>query len=196
MATGNAITFGHPSRRRAARGPQDEGLRLVLRGTLLRAYRMMRARLLLRPLEVSRVGWWLIAAGRHKVAVGADHVGFMPDLDLSVILGAKIFQPGRLRIGIAAVALVHRPGPRERMVDDRDLVVQQVRIGPVEMDALLEDGLIVVMKRQAGAVIGTGTLEGAARLDLEQAEAAGAVLVDPFADGVALIGRLHVLQVL
>jgi hypothetical protein len=57
-------------------------------------------------------------------------------------------------------------------------VVQDVRIGLVEMDPLLEDGLIVVMQRQAGADIGAGTLEGAVRLDREQVMAAleGAVL--------------------
>src|SRR5258708_39417412 len=77
------------------------------------------------------------------------------------------------------------------MVDRGDLVVQDARIGLVAVDALLDDGLIVDVQRKPGLVESARPLE-AARLDLERAVVAAAVLVDPAADRVAREGRLDV----
>src|SRR6266436_7615354 len=74
------------------------------------------------------------------------------------------------------------------MVDDGDLVMDQVRIGLVEMDALLEHGLVVEMQRKAGGIIGTRALE-AARLDFEHVVTAVTVLVYPATDRITLIAR-------
>src|SRR5258706_6389612 len=74
------------------------------------------------------------------------------------------------------------------MVDDGDLVMDQVGIGLVEMDALLEHGLVVEMQREARCIVGPRTLE-AAGLDFEYVVTAVTVLVDPATDRITLIGR-------
>ena len=78
------------------------------------------------------------------------------------------------------------------MVDHGDFDMQNVRIGLVEMEALLEDRLIVEGKRQAGCIIGTRSLE-AARFDFEQVIGAVAIGVAPTADRIALVCRLDIL---
>ena len=62
------------------------------------------------------------------------------------------------------------------------------RIGLVEIDALLDDGLAVLVERDAGGVVTARQLEEAG-LDLEHVVLAVAVLVDPLADRVAREGR-------
>ena len=46
------------------------------------------------------------------------------------------------------------------MVDHRDLIMQQVRIGFVEVNPLFEDGLVVVMQRQTRSVVDAWAFEG------------------------------------
>jgi hypothetical protein len=46
------------------------------------------------------------------------------DEGLGIVLGADRLEPFRARIVVARVALVDRPRPRQRVVDDSDLVVQ------------------------------------------------------------------------
>src|SRR5262249_2469827 len=87
------------------------------------------------------------------------------------------------------IFLVHGPGPRQGMVDRGNHVVQDLWIALVAEDALLEDGLVVEMKRQAGCVVSAGALEGAARFHFEHVIDAIAILVDPSADRVARISR-------
>ena len=105
-----------------------------------------------------------------------------------------VFAPDRTRIRVAPKCLVDAPGPRQGMVEHGDFVVKDVRIVLVEMEPLLEDRLIVEGQRQPARVVGARPLEGAARLDLKHVVAAVAVLVDPSADRIALIGRLEVLR--
>jgi len=76
-----------------------------------------------------------------------------------VVLGAVGLGPQWLRAGIAVIAARHRPWPRQRMVDGGDLVVQDVGIALVEIDALLDDGLVVVMQRQPVASMVRGPLK-------------------------------------
>src|SRR5262249_61996771 len=76
------------------------------------------------------------------------------------------------------------------MVGDGDLVMKKVRVGLVEIEAFLERRLIVEVQWKPGWVVSSGALEGAAGLDFKHVVAAVAVRVDPFADGVALVGGL------
>jgi hypothetical protein len=69
------------------------------------------------------------------------------------------------------------------VVDDRDLVVQRIRIGLVEEKALLDHGLIVLVKRHTRALIGARALK-ATGFDLQHVVAAVVVDIDPFADGM------------
>src|SRR5215469_2618332 len=137
-------------------------------------------------LEIPQVRGGLLLAGRHQVAVDADEIAFLLEEHI-VVLGAAIGL-GPERLLLAIVVADDRPGPRIGVIDGGDLVVQAVAVGVVEVDALLDDGLIVGMQRQAAGVEGARALE-AARLDLERAKAAGGVAVDPAADRVALEAR-------
>src|SRR5215467_7122907 len=90
-------------------------------------------------IELTQIRRRLIPTARHQVAVLANEIGLALDDDQRVVLVTDEFGPDRLRI--AAVSPRHRPGPREGMVDDRDLVVERVVLRLVERDALLGDGL-------------------------------------------------------
>src|SRR5258708_8128097 len=77
------------------------------------------------------------------------------------------------------------------MVDDGDLVMQDIAIGLVAVDSLLDDALIVRVQRKAGAVQGAQALESA-RLHLQEIVAAGPAGIDPLADGIAREGGIDV----
>ena len=62
--------------------------------------------------------------------------------------------------------------------------VQQILIGFVQINTLLDDGLVVGVQRDAGGVENSRALH-AARLDQERVVASGAALIEPFADGIA-----------
>src|SRR6516165_3637619 len=100
---------------------------------------------------------------------------------MRIVFRANVRQPDRAWIGIARGLLFLYPGPRQRMIDDRDLVVERVGIGLVEIDALLDDGLTVAVERHPRDIIAARQLEEA-RLRLEHVILAVAVLVDPLAD--------------
>src|SRR6185295_10896571 len=61
------------------------------------------------------------------------------------------------------------------------------------MDALLDDGLVVVVQRDAAGIERARSLESAG-LDLEQIEFAVAIGIDPSANGIAEQGRLDGLR--
>src|SRR5262249_21281750 len=111
-------------------------------------------------------------AGWLEEAVLVDEVDFIAEHDLMIVFGADLLQPDR--IGGAVVAACHRPRPRQGMIDGRDLVMQEARIGPVQKDALLDDGLVVLVQRQAAIVERARFLE-AARLDDKRVVASVAV---------------------
>ena len=79
------------------------------------------------------------------------------------------------------------------MVDGGDVVVQQVLVGLVEIDALVDDGLVVLVGGRALVVEGARALDVAA-LDLQRIEAAIGVGIEPFADGVARESRLRAVR--
>jgi hypothetical protein len=114
---------------------------------------------------------------------------FVTDKYLQIAFRTDVFRPLLLRIPGANVSLVHGPRSHQRMVDDGDLVMDHVGIGAVEVDPLLEYGLIVKMQRQPCGVERARPPESA-RFHLEHVVASVAVLVDPAADRIALISGL------
>src|SRR5215510_7317575 len=99
--------------------------------------------LVLRWCEISKIRRRLIFLRRHQDAVGAQHVALAADLDMGVVLGADALAPDRARVLRAAIFLGRAPWARERVVDGGDLHDENVRIGLVLIDPLLEDALIV-----------------------------------------------------
>src|SRR6516165_2129472 len=69
--------------------------------------------------------------------------------------------------------------------------MKQVRIVLVEMKSFLDDRLIVKVQRQPRMVVSARSLE-AARLDLKYRIVAIAIIIGPFSDRIAKIGRLDV----
>src|SRR2546430_1754920 len=65
---------------------------------------------------------------------------------------ADAFAVRLAQIGIVLVALDHRPWARQCIVKSRDLIDEKLRIGPIPVDALLDDSLIVAVQRNAGGV--------------------------------------------
>src|SRR5262245_23832603 len=128
--------------------------------------------------EIFYVRRGLILLRRHQEAVGAEHVALPADLDMGVVLGTDALAPDRTRILHAAIFLGRAPWARERIVERGDLHHENVRIGLVLIDPLLEDALIVRVQRQACVVIGARPFEPA-RLDREHVVTAGAALIDP-----------------
>src|SRR5262245_25216566 len=88
----------------------------------------------LRPREISQVGRLLSLLRRHQIAVRAQVIDLPADIDMVVVLVAIVLSELSLN---AAIVLHHRPGPRERVVDGGDLVVDEIGIGLVEGQPLL-----------------------------------------------------------
>src|ERR1700722_4279651 len=88
--------------------------RMILRHVPQRQYcrpDASRARSLLRLLEISQIGRNLLLPGRHQVAVRAQHIVLLADLDVVVVLAAIVVAPERLLlVRLAPVGLVVRPG--------------------------------------------------------------------------------------
>src|SRR5215467_2715830 len=101
-----------------------------------------------------------------------------------VVLGTVHLAPVRLAIRLAPVALENGPGPRQRTVDNGHLVAEEVAIVLVEIDPLPDDGLVVLVQRDAAAVEVARSLEIPGR-DLAQVVASLHVGIDPIADRVA-----------
>src|SRR5580704_19027713 len=66
--------------------------------------------------KIPQVGWRLVLACRHQVAVAADDVVVPADQHMMIILGAERLGPQRLRAWVAVVGARHGPGSRQRMV--------------------------------------------------------------------------------
>src|SRR5437660_11939194 len=79
--------------------------------------------LLSRSLEIPQIRRALAFLGRHQQAIGAEHVILVADHDVIVVL-AIFLGPVRLRIWAAAVVLGHRPWPRQRVIEHRDVVMR------------------------------------------------------------------------
>src|SRR4030095_6812472 len=75
-------------------------------------------------IEMPQVGWRLALLCRHEEPVRAEEVALLADGDVIVVLRTQILAPERILIGGAAIALGYDPWPRERIVDDGNLVAQ------------------------------------------------------------------------
>ena len=109
-------------------------------------------------LEISQVRRRLVFLGGHEQAVAAQEKALVVDFDVAVALGTNLLDPFRLLDRHAGIGLGDRPRPGQRVVDGRDLVVEDVRIGLVGVDPLLEDALIVEGQRNARGVVGPRAL--------------------------------------
>src|SRR5258705_11721576 len=158
---------------------------------LLPTLRRRRSASLPRRIEITQVRRRLALAARHQEAIGAQVVDLAADPDQRGPLDAIGLDPVEMRLRLAQISLVDGPRPRQRIVDHGDLVMQDIRIGLVEIDALLEDRLVVEVQRQAGRVVGAASLERAARLSFEHVEAAVTIEVDPLADRITRKAWLH-----
>src|SRR5215468_7596460 len=143
------------------------------------------ATLLPRLIEMAQVRRLLVLPDRHQIAIGAEEIVLLADDDVLVVGGTYVLTPSV--VALASIAAGHRPGPRERAVDDGDLVAQHVRVGLVEADALLDDGALVWMKRRAAGIVDMRIFQTTG-LGFQRVVTAVAVLVDPFADRVAKRG--------
>src|SRR5262245_23742364 len=103
----------------------------------------------------------------------------MLENDDGIVLVTEIFRPGRS--GLALVFSRDGPGACESVVDRRDVVVHDATVSRIEIDALLGDGLIIGVERNAGRVDDARPAE-ATGLDFKHVVAAGAILVEPLAD--------------
>jgi hypothetical protein len=70
--------------------------------------------------------------------VGAEPIGLVSDHEVGIVFVADELGPIGLWIGTADIPFFDRPGPGERVVDDGDVVVEQVGVVLVDLDALLE----------------------------------------------------------
>src|SRR6516164_6689809 len=131
--------------------------------------------------EIAQVRRRLVFLDRDQLAIGAEIIALVADLDPGIGLRAVVLEPHRLRIGIAAVELVDRPWPRQPVVDDGDVVVHDILVVFVEINPLLDDALVVVVKRGAGGIVDARS-PNASFLDAAATEAAAAVQIAPFPD--------------
>src|SRR6516225_2336233 len=97
--------------------------------------------------EVAGIRRGLVLARRHQVAIAGKEVKFLADNDVIVVLAALILVPKD--VALAPERLQHRPGLGQRVVFGGDLVAQQVLVRLVERDALVDDRLVVAVKRDA-----------------------------------------------
>ena len=100
---------------------------------------------------------------------------------MAIVLGAIELEPDR--IVLTLVVPGDGPGPRQRMIEGGYLVMQEIGVGRIEIEPLLENGLIVGVERNAG-VVEIARPPEAAGLDLEHVVTA--ILAGPAADRVAL----------
>ena len=105
---------------------------------------------------------------------------------MHIVLGAHgLLPPDRLIRLRAAIVLDDFPGAGERIVNRGDLVTQHVRIGLVEINALLDNRLIVLMQWNASHLKRAGAFQ-ATGLDDQRVVATVAVLIEPTADRIAV----------
>src|SRR5215467_665194 len=140
---------------------------------------------------MSQVRTRLPLLGGPDQVIVADEVVLLADANVPVVFFAVVLKPDRV-VALAAIILDHRPGMRQRVIIARDLVMENVRIGAVQIEPLLEDSFIIGVERNATGLVSVGTLE-VASFDFQHIEATVTILVDPFADRITKEVRLLVL---
>jgi hypothetical protein len=79
---------------------------------------------------------------------------------MSISFAANLMvKPKRLIAHDAPESLCHLPRAGQRMIDGGDVVVKEVLVGLVEVDALLNNGLVILMQRDTGGIKDAGTLQ-------------------------------------
>src|SRR5258706_879452 len=140
--------------------------------------------------EIAGVRGRLVFARRHQIAITGEEVEFLADNDVIVVLAALILRPEGA--ALAPECLQHRPWPGQRVVHGGDLITKQVLVLLVECDALVDNRVVVPMKRDAARFVDAWALD-VAGLDFERIEATVVVGVEPFADRIAGPGGFLVL---
>src|SRR5262245_57529515 len=133
--------------------------------------------------EIPQVRRSLTLLGGHQETIGAQHIVLVADSNMIVVFSAVDLAPVGPRIWLATVALRDRPRTRQCIIGHRDFTTENVGIGFVEVDAFLDDGLIVLVKRDPAAVERARTLE-VPGLDFEHVVAAVPIQIGPFADRI------------
>src|SRR5215472_14558908 len=105
-----------------------------------------------RLLEIPQIRRPLAFLRRHQQAIPADHVVLLADANMWVALGAIPRNPHFPFARIANVILGHCPRTRQRVIKDRHFVMQDIAVGPVEVNALPDHSLIVIVQRNAGLI--------------------------------------------
>src|SRR5580704_18310036 len=146
----------------------------------------------LRLRKVFLAGRWLPFLGWHQIAVAAHEIIFLADSDIGRSLQAGLPAPVRILLVAMPVGLVDGPGPRQRVIEHRDHVMENVLVVLINEDFLLEDRLIVEGERNPGRVIDARSLERAAGFDLEHVIDAVAAFIEPSPERKALIGWLQI----
>src|SRR5260370_21957882 len=103
--------------------------------------------------EVAQIRRGLVPPSRHQQPVRAEEIVFLAEDDLVVAFGAVIFGPPRMWVRVASIGLVDRPRPRQSMVDYRYLVMENARLGLLEIEALLEYRLLCDAHRQTCSLV-------------------------------------------
>jgi hypothetical protein len=75
------------------------------------------------------------------------------DLDPRIVSRADRRAPERSSLRVALGLLGDRPRSRQCAVVHRDLVIEDVLVGLVEKNTLLDDGVAVLVKRQAARIV-------------------------------------------
>src|SRR5579883_223407 len=121
--------------------------------------------------EILQARWSLSFLHRHQGAVGTDEIHILADEDVRVAFDTAVLCPDHV-LG-AAIALEHRPRPREGIVERGDGIVQNLRIGWVEINALLHRTVIICSGLQTALIQDAWTAQKP-RLHLECVVAAAA----------------------
>src|SRR5579862_8746885 len=97
--------------------------------------------------EIAQVRRRLILPGRHQIALGAPVVSILADTNPGIARRTGFRAPDRSRIAVADRLLEIRERPGESVIEDRDLVIDRVAVGLVEMNAFLDHALVVAGER-------------------------------------------------
>src|SRR5262249_54431423 len=134
-----------------------------------------------RSIEISQIGWRLILFYRHQQSVGAQEVVLLADDDVNVVFGTNIFAPPDWLVRHYPTVVLHdRPWTRQRIVDGGDFIMQNIRVGFVDINLFPDDSPAIFVKGNAAGIVGAGVFETAG-LHHQRVVPAVAVLVDPFA---------------
>src|SRR6266576_3761827 len=88
--------------------------------------------------EIAQIRRRLVLDGWHQQAVAAEEIDLLADADVNIAFAANLMsEPDRLVRRRAPERLVDHPGAGQCMVRGADVVVEQVRVGLVEIDSFV-----------------------------------------------------------